>query len=49
MKDLKELGLNPIDDGQAKEVNGGSVDKELIWCCVNIPPVSLSISEVIVP
>ena len=46
MEELKKLGLNPIDEKQAENVNGGSIDPfgkifnpQLIWCCVNIPPV----------
>lgn len=46
MEDLKKLGLNPIDEKQAENVNGGTlnpinapIDLHPIWCCVNIPPV----------
>lgn len=49
MKNLKELGLNPIDEKQAESINGGSIGipptiispKDLEVCCYNIPPMDI--------
>lgn len=46
MKDLKEMGLNPIDEKQAENVNGGGdisfvdLNIRIEYCCMNIPPMS---------
>lgn len=49
MKNLKELGLNPIDEKQAKSINGGSTGippiiirpEDLVICCQNIPSINM--------
>lgn len=47
MKNLKELGLNPIDEKQAENINGGYTGfppvfihpVDIMICIVNIPPM----------
>lgn len=49
MKNLKELGLNPIDEKQAESINGGYIGippmiirlEDLVVCCHNIPPINM--------
>lgn len=42
MENLKEMGLKPIDENQAENVNGGiNINIRIEYCCVNIPPMDI--------